>query len=292
MRIGLSTPVVLQVPGVASAWEATGTPADLARIAETADRLGYEYLTCSEHIGIPTVEADRRGAVYWDPLATLSFLAAHTSKIRLVTAVLVLAYHHPLEIAKRYGTLDVLSGGRVTLGVGIGSLTEEFELIGAPWEQRAARADDAIRALRASLPTATPSYDGPFYRFGGMTLTPHACQPQVPIWVGGRSAASLRRGIELADGWMPFGLGGKEIRQLLDQVGVPAGFEVVLSTGRAIDPGGDPDGARRALSALAASGATVATCVVAAESAEHYCEQLAVLKEIADTMIADNTGES
>lgn len=124
MRVGLSTPVVVQVPQVASAWEATATVDDLVAIAQAADETGFDFLTCSEHVAIPRADAARRGAVYWDPLSTLGFLAAHTRRIRLATAVLVLSYHHPLELVKRYGTLDRLSCGRLVLGVGIGSLRE------------------------------------------------------------------------------------------------------------------------------------------------------------------------
>ena len=120
-------------------WADDGSIEDLARIAETADRLGYHHLTCSEHIALPASELDRRGAVYWDPLATFGFLAARTERIRFATHVLVLAYHHPLEIAKRYGTLDGVSNGRVILGVGVGTLKEEFDLIGAPFDDRGPR---------------------------------------------------------------------------------------------------------------------------------------------------------
>ena len=98
--------------------------------------------------------AHRRGTRYWDPLATLGYLAARTQRIRLATNVLVLAYHHPLEIAKRYGTLDKVSNGRLILGVGVGSLKEEFDLLGAPFDDRGPRGDDALRALRASLSVA------------------------------------------------------------------------------------------------------------------------------------------
>lgn len=181
----MSTPVVVQVPGVAWCWESIATVNDLAQIARAADQLGYEYLTCSEHVAVPAGMASSRGATYWDPLATLGFLAAHTSKIQLATSVLVLGYHHPMEIAKRYGTFDVISGGRVTLGVGIGSLAEEFALLGAPFEGRAARADDALSALRACMSNPTPSYRGPFFDCQGMTVLPHALQAHVPIWVGG-----------------------------------------------------------------------------------------------------------
>src|SRR5438270_11233400 len=104
-----------------------------------------------------------RGAAYWDPLSTFGYLAARTEQIRLATHVLVLGYHHPLEIAKRYGTLDRVCCGRLILGVGVGSLREEFDLLGAPFDDRGARADDALRALRASLSRTEPAYQGDHY---------------------------------------------------------------------------------------------------------------------------------
>ncbi|MGE2713105.1 LLM class F420-dependent oxidoreductase [Mycolicibacterium litorale] len=281
MRIGLSTPVVVQVPGVASAWEGDAGIEDLRRIAEAADTLGFDYLTCSEHVAVPAADAAARGAVYWDPLATLGFLAACTSRIRLATSVIVLGYHHPLEIAKRYGTLDRVSGGRLTLGVGVGSLAAEFELLGAEFGDRGRRADDALRALRASLSTTRPVYDGEFYRYDGVAVEPCAVQPRVPIWVGGRTKRSLRRAVDSADGWMPFGLRGAELAELLAAVTVPAGFDVVLPVGP-LDPSAHPESAARRLRDLENLGATAATCTLAATSADHYCEQLEALRGIAD----------
>lgn len=226
MRIGLSTPIVMQLPGISSAWERNGGVADLAKIAHTADELGFDHLTCAEHIVVPLTQAEGRGLTYWDPLSTLGFLAALTNQIRLATSVIVLGYHHPLEIAKRYGTLDRLSGGRLVLGVGVGSLAEEFEMLGATFEGRGERADDAIAAVRSSISTTRPAYDGRFFRFDDVALEPCAVQPRVPIWVGGRTMRSLRRAVDLADGWMPFGLATSEIGRLLGRVEKPAGFDV------------------------------------------------------------------
>lgn len=281
MRIGLSTPVVMRLPGAASAWEAHAAIDDIVRVAQTADELGYHYLTCPEHVVVPVGTADQRGSTYWDPVATLAFLAAHTTRIRLVTAVVVLGYHHPLEIAKRYGTLDRLSGGRLTLGVGVGSLEEEFTLLGAQFAGRGPRADDAIRALRASLSTNSPTYRGDHYAFDGLILDPCAVQPQVPIWVGGRSMPSLRRAVSLADGWIPFGLAPDALTKMLSAVDLPADFEVALPCGP-LDPEGIPDGVRRRLRTLHDLGATSATCAVKAESPTHYCEQLHALRALAE----------
>lgn len=106
MRIGLSTPVVVQFPGVCSDWERGGGIDDLASVAATADELGFDHMTCSEHVAVPADLAAQRGATYWDPVATLAYLAACTRQIRLATSVVVLGYHHPLALAKTYGTLD------------------------------------------------------------------------------------------------------------------------------------------------------------------------------------------
>lgn len=280
MRVGLSTPVVVQVPGAASPWEGTASINDLVRIAQTADELGFDYLTCSEHIAVPLDDAAVRGATYWDPLATLAFLAGQTSRIRLATSVLVLGYHHPLEIAKRYGTLDRISGGRLVLGVGVGSLAAEFALLDASFEDRGERADDAIRALRASLSTPHPSYDGPCYQYRDVVVEPCALQTRVPIWVGGRTRRSLRRAVTLGDGWMPFGLGGTDISEMLAGVTVPDNFDVVLAT-RPLDALGDPTEALRHLRALRELGATAITCTITAESVTHYCDQLTALAALA-----------
>src|SRR6476661_2865517 len=192
MRFGLATPVVTCHPDHGAAWEAEAGAAEIVCIAEAADRLGYHHLTCSEHVAIPVAVAPVRGARYYDPLATFGFLAARTERIRFATHVVVLPYHHPLAIAKRYGTLDRVSNGRLILGVGVGTLEEEFALLAAPFADRGARADDAMRALRAALSQPTPEYHGAFYDFEGFVIDPCAQQERVPMWVGGRTARSLR----------------------------------------------------------------------------------------------------
>lgn len=280
MRLGLVTPVLIQVPGLAAAWEATAGPGELLEVATAADRLGYHHLTCAEHVAVPSDVAETRGATYWDPLATLSYLAAATHAIRLATQVLVLGYHHPLEIAKRYGTLDRLSGGRLTLGLGVGSLEEEFRLLGAPFEDRGARADDALKALRASMSQTTPTYHGPYYDLADVVVEPHAVQPHVPFWIGGRTRRSLRRAVELGDGWVPFGLERAELAAMLGEVELPPRFEVVLAVGRPLDPLGDADATRRRLARTRDAGATIGNVTLVATSAEHYVEQLEGLAEL------------
>jgi probable F420-dependent oxidoreductase len=282
MRLGIVTPVVTRLPRAHARWEADAGIDEIERIVVEADRLGYDHATCSEHVAVPVEVARRRGGTYWDPLAVFGYLAARTETIRFTTFVLVLGYHHPLEIVKRYGTLDCVSGGRLVLGVGVGSLQEEFDLLGAEFVDRGARADDAIRALRASFGREEPEYRGAHYSFGGVLVRPAGVQAPPPIWVGGRTARSLRRAVELADGWAPFGLTLEQIEAMLERVGDAAPIDVVLQPDPPLDPVGDPSGTRRAIAATRDAGATMLTVRFVHHSCEHYCEQLDAMRALVD----------
>lgn len=204
----------------------------------------------------------------------------------------MVGYHHPLAIAKRYGTLDRVSGGRLTLGLGIGSLREEFDQLGAPFEDRGPRADEAIAAVRAGLSTPKPEYHGSYYDFADVLVEPHAVQPRVPIWIGGRTRRSLRRAVSQGDGWVPFGLRPEAMADMLAAAAPPAGFEVVLPSGRPVDPLGDPAATERVLCRLRDAGATVVGAGITATSVQHYCEQLASLTELARRLGLDHDPES
>ena len=280
MKLGIATPVVTNVAGAALEWEKDATVEDIGLVAETADRLGYHHMTCSEHIGLPSTETARRGARYWDPLATFGYASARTKRIRFATMTLVLGYHHPLAIVKRYGTLDHVSGGRVILGVGVGSLKEEFDLLGAPFDDRGARGDDALRALRAALASNEPSYDGEFYSFGGLTVDPCALQPHMPIWIGGRTKRSLRRAVTLADGWCPYYVSIDTAAEWLQSFELPAGFDVVMPADKPLDPVGEPEVTREILKTTAAGGTTILSARFIHRSLAHYLEQIHALVEL------------
>lgn len=294
MRLGIVTPVVNLNPRFEPArWEVEGGIDDVVTVAQAAERLGYRWVSCPEHIAIPEVVAEARGGRYWDPLTTLSFVAAATTTIGLLSHVLVLGYHHPLEVVKRYGSLDVASGGRVILGVGVGSLEAEFDLLGAPFADRGARADDAIRTIRASFGRRTPSYAGTHYRFEGFVVEPSGVQADVAIWVGGRTRRSLRRAAELGDGWIPFGLDVDGLRAVLSDADARAaisrrvrGLDLVLAPEPPLDPAGDPDGAAGAVRAYAALGATGLALRFHHESRAHYLEQLEAMTEVVRSVTA------
>jgi probable F420-dependent oxidoreductase len=275
------------LPRAHAQWEEDGSLDDVRAVAVAADELGYDHMTCSEHVGIPTEVAQVRGARYWDPLATFGYLAAHTTRLRFATHVLVLGYHHPLELVKRYGTLDVVTGGRLVLGVGVGSLREEFDLLDAAFDDRGARADDALAALRASFAQREPEYHGSHYDYSGFVVDPCGIQARVPIWIGGRTARSLRRAVELGDGWAPFGLEFDEIASMTQRAAsTPAWQErsvpidVWLQGERPLDPIAAPEATAEALRAMRAAGATGVNARFVHGSRSHYLDQLAALPSI------------
>jgi len=282
VKLGIVTPVLTLLPRAHARWEETGTFDDVVAIVQEAERLGYHHCTCSEHVGVPVDIAEVRGGRYYDPLAAFGALGAHTSSIRFAAHVVVLGYHHPLALAKRYGTLDVVTGGRVILGVGVGSLREEFELLGASFDDRGARGDDAMRALRAALSEREPEYHGEFFDFEGFLVDPCAVQSRVPLWVGGRTFRSLRRAVELGDGWAPFGIGIDDMAAMLERAGRPdRPFEVVLQSERPFDPLAEREKVADELGRFAEIGATAVNVRVMYHSRAHYSEQLAALKAVA-----------
>ena len=153
-------------------------------------------------------------ATYYEPLTLLSFVAARTTRVRLGTSVLVLPYHNPIRLAKTAATLDVLSGGRLILGVGVGAIEKEIRAMGSPFAERGAFTDEAIAVMRVLWSEEDPSFDGKYSRFSGMKFSPKPLQkPSIPVVIGGVSRAAIRRAARLGDGWQPLGLSPEALGQ-------------------------------------------------------------------------------
>ncbi|WP_189594177.1 TIGR03619 family F420-dependent LLM class oxidoreductase [Streptomyces massasporeus] len=202
----MQLPVQSQSTLYAEGWEAEAGPDDLLEIARAADRAGFDYLAGCDHVAIPRRLAAAMSTVWYDPVATLAFLAAATEHVKLLSHVAIVGLRHPLLTAKQYATLDHLSGGRLILGVGAGHVQEEFEALGVDFRQRGAVLDECLDALRAALgPDEFPEHHGKLYDFEGLGQRPRPVQDRIPVWVGGSSPAAVRRAALRGDGWLPQG---------------------------------------------------------------------------------------
>lgn len=184
---------------------------NLIEWAEEADRLGMHSGWVSDHIAWPrdieskypyTADGSFPGGFdmpWLDPLGTLMFVAARTERLRLGTTVLILGYRPPVLTAKWMATLDVLSEGRTILGVGVGWMKEEFDVLGMPFDHRGARADEQLAIFDALFSEGTPSFDGTYYDFPEIGFTPKPVQEKLPIWVGGATTAAFRRTARYGD---------------------------------------------------------------------------------------------
>jgi probable F420-dependent oxidoreductase len=181
------------------------TQAAVAEIASAAEDHGFAACFVTDHPFPPHRWLHGGGHHALDPFVALSFAAAATSRLRLQTHILVLPYRNPFLVAKAVLSLDVLSGGRVILGVAAGYLKGEFAALGADFETRQEASDEAIRAMKLAWEADDLRFEGRGFEAIGNSMGFRPVQrPHPPIWVGGNSRAAIRRAVELGDGWVPF----------------------------------------------------------------------------------------
>jgi len=192
------------------------TPELLAAVGREADARGFSEIWVGEHVVLfeeyassyPYADDGRipapPGTGLLEPLNTLSFLAAHTSAVRLGTAMVLLPQRNPVYTAKEVATLDWLSGGRVDFGIGVGWLEEEFRAVNVPWPQRGRRADEYLEVLQSLWTDDTSQFEGEFYSLEPCQMYPKPVQSPVPIHIGGESDAALARVARAGQGWHTF----------------------------------------------------------------------------------------
>lgn len=177
-------------------------PDVLARRARRAEDAGFESLWIGDHVALPVDAPDPPDEPRLELVVTLAHLAAVTDRVRLATGVAVLPGRHPVLLAKQLTSIDVLSKGRLTVGIGVGHVEAELEALGASVADRGARTDEHLAAMRALWDEPTPSFDGRFVSFSGVVARPRPVQrPHPPIVCGGHSPASYRRTVQAANGW-------------------------------------------------------------------------------------------
>ena len=190
---------------------------DLIRFVQQAETLGFYCITVADHVIVPknisipypyTIDGKYPGTGYHlETLVTMSFLAGATERIRFLTSVMIAPYRNPVITAKMLASLDVLSQGRVIVGLGVGWMKEEFDNLKAPsFNERGRVTDEYIKAFRELWTKDNPSFQGKHCSFSDIIFLPKPVQkPTIPIWIGGHSKQALRRAGELGDGWHPIG---------------------------------------------------------------------------------------
>lgn len=205
MKFGLTLPMA-----------SAASPSTSATLAAFAEKAGFDSLWIGDHIAIPASTHSRYpyssdgkmtwepGASFFDPFVALTWMAAHTSRIKVGTSVLVLPIRQPLLVAKMAASLDWLSSGRLVLGVGSGWLAEEFELLEQDFETRGARMNEAIKVMRACWSDGLAEFHGHFHDLAAFGMGPKPAQgARLPVLIGGHGEAVLKRVVDLGDGWQP-----------------------------------------------------------------------------------------
>jgi probable F420-dependent oxidoreductase len=185
-------------------------PDAAARLARAAEAAGFESLWVADHVVLPDPPVPGRPMApdmrLLDPIVSLSFLAAHTTRIRLATGVIILPQRQAVVLAKQLASLDVLSNGRLVFGLGVGWCEPEMRAVGVPFAERGRIADEYLAAMRAVWTQPTPAYRGRYVSFESVQAMPRPVQTPIPIVVGGRTPPAFRRAVTQGQGWYGFGL--------------------------------------------------------------------------------------
>jgi probable F420-dependent oxidoreductase len=194
-----------------------GYPDAAARVGRAAEAAGFESLWVADHVVLPDPPVPGRPMApdmrLIEPIVALTFLAAHTTRIRLATGVIILPQRQAVVLAKQLASLDVLSNGRLVFGLGVGWCEPEMRATGAPFPERGRVADDYLAAMRAVWTQPKPSHKGPYVSFDGVQAMPRPVQTPIPIVVGGRTPPAYRRAVTQGHGWYGFGIDVEETRK-------------------------------------------------------------------------------
>jgi alkanesulfonate monooxygenase SsuD/methylene tetrahydromethanopterin reductase-like flavin-dependent oxidoreductase (luciferase family) len=200
---GIQLPIQSKSKTFVADWELSATPADLARVTQTADEHGYFYVAVCDHIAIPESLGSTMGTYWQDCITTLSWLGAQTERTALLSHAYVLPYRHPLVAAKEFATLDYLTGGRAIVGIGAGHVEAEFEVLGVDHARRGKLVEEKLPVLIEALEHEWVN---------GLGATPRPVQsPRPPVWIAGSSPAAIRRAATYGDGWLPQGPSNAEM---------------------------------------------------------------------------------
>ena len=220
--------------GLAFASSVGNDPQSALEMCRTAEAAGFDSVWGGEHVVRPDriespypytedgVMPGEDDTLIPDPLIWLAYVAAAAPTLRLGTCILIVPQHNPVVLAKELATLDHLSGGRLELGLGVGWMREEFEVLGIPWERRGARNDEYVAAMQALWAGPHAEYHGEFVDFDPATCSPRPVHGSIPILVGGDTPAAIRRAARMADGYFPGSTDSEVLARLIQEMRVAA----------------------------------------------------------------------
>jgi probable F420-dependent oxidoreductase len=202
MKLTFALPHLMEIEAMLQPWERAVTGPDQLRMARRAEELGYDMIAIPEHFAIPPDDA-HTGAFWLHSTTAQAALAGATSRIRLNSCVTILPLASPIHHAKALATADWMSGGRICVTFGLGSIEKEFAYFNVPWSERGRIADEYLEAIIALWTQERPTYEGQYVRFRDIGFQPKPVQrPHLPIWIGGDSPAALRRIARFGSGWI------------------------------------------------------------------------------------------
>lgn len=203
MKLTFPLPHMMEIPAMLQPWELAVTGPDQLRMARRAEELGYEMIGIPEHLAMPPEEFGHSGKFWFHSTTAQAALAGATSRIRLNSCVTILPLQHPIALAKALATADWMSGGRMTVTFGLGSMAKEFDYFGIDYARRGEIADEYLQAIVALWTQDTPTFHGKYVNFDNVGFDPKPVQkPHLPIWMGGDSNPALRRAARFASGWI------------------------------------------------------------------------------------------
>ncbi len=256
MKFSTSIPGLTRYPPIEFEWSERMSSTDFQRVAQVADSLGYDAINVPEHIVLPVSLSDAMGAFWPHAITAMAFIAGATTRILVNSSVLILPYHNPLNLAKAISTLDIMSGGRLIVSMGVGHAEGEFEALGIPFAERGHIANEYLDAMHVLWTDDAPSFQGRYVSFHDVLFEPRPLQkPHPPYWFGGNSHAALRRAARYGQGWFPWLITADELPALIAELKQfpefsekQRGFDITLSAsplrvrGHDHRPSGEGDG--------------------------------------------------
>ena len=254
------------------------SPRELIEISEVCEEVGFDSVWATDHVVMPVELREPYGQLL-EPLMTLAYVASGCEKLKVGTSCIVLPQRNPVLVAKQAAALDAFSGGRVVLGVGAGWTEKEFGFLNADFGRRGKIFDESLKVMRALWSDEVVNFEGDFFHLKDALFFPKPVAKTIPLWIGGSSPRSVRRAIELGDGWHPVGVTPEEFREGAERART-SGRDLTLSLRMTVDvrkrrePTTTPTGGRRVAVSGSASEVRAGIDAYEKQGLDYFCASI------------------